>query len=66
MSLGVLLTFLELLKAFKCDLELIWIAEIGRVVQDLDAQQGNDGHLEIGLLWGIRFVFGKTMLSRRV
>ncbi len=65
---GRFIDLLKLLKAFESDLKLVWIAEIGRIVQDLDAQEGDNGHLEICLLCraGIRFVFGKTMLSRKV
>lgn len=41
-------TFLQLLKTFKRDFELVIVGKLGRVVKDLDAQKRNYRHL--GLL----------------
>lgn len=67
-DVGGSLTFLKPLEAFERDLKFVWIAEIGRIVQDLDAQEGDNGHIEICLLCRtvLKFVVGKTMLFRKV
>jgi hypothetical protein len=41
---GCLFTFLKRLEAFKCDLKLIRVCKLGRVLQDVDAQKRDDGH----------------------
>ncbi len=39
-----MLTFLERLEALKSDLELVLVGEFGGVVENLDAEEGNDRH----------------------
>lgn len=36
--------FLQLLEAFKCDFELVWVGECGRVVTDGDVEEGDGSH----------------------
>jgi hypothetical protein len=37
-------TFLQRLKAFEGDLELVGVIELGGVVKELDAEEGDDRH----------------------
>lgn len=39
-------TFLKLLETFKRDFELVWCEERGGIVQNLDTEEGDDGHSE--------------------
>jgi hypothetical protein len=41
---GMVHAFLELFETFKCDLELVGSDEGGRVVENLDTEQRDDGH----------------------
>lgn len=39
-------TLLQLLETFECDLELVLVGELGRVVQDVDVQKRDDRHFD--------------------
>jgi hypothetical protein len=39
-------TFLQRLQTFKSDLELVRVAELGWIVEDVDAQERYNRHLE--------------------
>lgn len=43
------LTLLELFETLECDLELVLVGPLGRVVEDINAEERNDRHIDVWL-----------------
>jgi hypothetical protein len=44
-------TFLQGFQTLKCDLELVFVSELGGVVHDIDPEKRNDRHAEECVVW---------------